>query len=73
MTDGILKSINTKDNPYTILIQTDTEDDHLYTRLKYDFITHRTILRINIREAKRMYYTRTFNLHKHDIKTHGLL
>ena len=67
MTDGILKSINTKDKLYTILIQTYPEDEHLYTRLKSEFITHRTDLRRNIREAKRMYYTRTFDLYKNDI------
>ena len=67
MTDGILKSINTKDKLYKILIQTDTENEHLYTRLKSEFITHRTDLRRNIREAKRMYYTRTFDLYKNDI------
>ena len=72
MTDAILKSINTKDKLYKILIQTDTEDEHLYTRLKPEFITHRTVLRRNIREAKRMYYTRTFDLYKNDIKKHGL-
>ena len=67
MTDGILKSINTKDKLYKFLIQTDPEDEHLYTRLKSEFITHRTDLRRNIREAKRMYYTRTFDLYKNDI------
>ena len=63
MTDDILKSINTKDKLFKILIQTDTEDEHLYTRLKSEFINHRTVLRRNIREAKRMYYTRTFVLY----------
>ena len=29
MTDAISKSINTKDKLYKILIQTDTEDEHL--------------------------------------------
>ena len=73
MLDAILKSINTKDKLYKIVIQTGTEDEHLYSRLKSVFITHRTVLRRNIREAKRMYYTRTFDLYKNDIKTHGLL
>ena len=36
MTDGILTSINTKDKLY-IFIQTATEDEHLYTRLKSEF------------------------------------
>ena len=73
MTDDILKSINTKDKLYTILIQTDTEGEHLYSRLKSDFITHRSVLRRNIMEAILMYYTRTFELYKNDNKTHGLL
>ena len=33
---------------------TDTEDEHLHSKLKSGFITHRTVLSINIREAKRM-------------------
>ena len=75
MTYGILKSINTKDKLYKIVIQTDTEDDHEdeHLRLKSEGITHRTVLRKNIREEKRMYYTRTFDLYKNYIKTHGLL
>ena len=51
-----------------MLIQTDTEDDHLYTRLKSEFFSHRTVLRRSIRETKRMHYTRTFDLYKNDIK-----
>ena len=54
MTNNILKSINTKDKLYIILIQIDTEDEHLYTRLKSEFIIHRTVLCRNIREAKLM-------------------
>ena len=74
MTDAILKSININGKLYNFLIQMDTEDEHLNSRLKSEFITHRTVLRINIREAKRMYYTRTFDLYKKMIlKTHGLL
>ena len=68
MTDAILKSINTNNKLYKIVIQTDTEDEHLYSRLKFEFITHRTVLRKNIREEKRMYYTRTFDLYKNDIE-----
>ena len=68
MTDAILKSINTKDKLYKIVIQTDTEDEHLFSRLKSEFITHCTVLRRNIREAKQMYYTGTFDLYKNDIK-----
>ena len=63
-----LKSINTKDKLYTILIQTDTEDEHLSTRLRSEFITHRTVIRRNIRKAKQMYYTRTFDVYKNYIK-----
>ena len=64
MTDSILKSINTKDKLYKNCIQTDTEHEHLYTRLKSEFIARRTVLRRHIREATRMYYTRTFDLYK---------
>ena len=58
MTDDILNSINTKDKLYKILLQTDTEDKQLYSRLKSEFITHRTVLRRNISEEKRkvLYY-----------------
>ena len=62
MTDAILKSINKKDKQYTISILTDTEDEQLYSRLKSEFITHHTVLRRNSREAKRIYYTRIFDL-----------
>jgi len=68
MTDGILKSINIKDKLYKVLIQTDTTNVDLYHKLKQEFITHRSLLRKSIREAKRNYYARTFNIHKNDIK-----
>ena len=42
MTDAILKSINIKDKLYKKINQMDTEDEHLYSRLKYEFITHCT-------------------------------
>ena len=69
VTDGILKSINTtKDKIYKFFIQTDTENEHLHTRLKSEFITHRTVLRRHNMEAKRMYYTRTFDFIKMILK-----
>ena len=57
MTDAILKSINTKDKLDTFRNQMDTEDEHSYSILKSEFITHRTVLRRNTKEAKLMYYT----------------
>ena len=48
------------------------EDEHLYTKLEYEFITHRTVLCRNISEAKQMYCTRIFDFYKNYIKTHGL-
>ena len=64
MRDAFLKSINTKDKLYKKFILTDTEDEQLYSRSKSEFISHRTVLRRNTREAKRMYYTRIFDLYK---------
>jgi len=68
MTDNILKLLNTKDLLYKRLVQTDTENTILYNRLKSEFIAFRTMLRRSIREAKRLYYLRTFNLFKNNIK-----
>ena len=68
MTNGILRSINIKDKLYKILVQTDIQDEALYGRLKHNYKTYRTTLRKSIRQAKRMYYTRTFNMYKNDIK-----
>ena len=62
MTNGLLTSINTKDNLYKILMQTDTTNVELFNILKEEFKVYRATLRKGIREAKRMYYRRTFHL-----------
>ena len=68
MTSGILKSINMKDKMYKTLIQTDITNETLYNTLKETFKSYRTALRKSIREAKRMYYVKTFDRYKNDIK-----
>ena len=71
MTDDILKSINTRDKLYKRLVQTDLGNCDLYNRLKNEYKTFRATLRRSIREAKRLYYMKTFNLYKNDIKKLG--
>ena len=68
MTDGILKSINTKDKLYKILIQTNVVNTAIFNTLKEEFKVYRATLRRSIREAKRRYYIKTFNMYKNDIK-----
>ena len=68
ITNGILRSINKKDNLYKTLIQTDLDNTVLYDRLKIEFKDYRASLRKIIRKAKRDYYTHIFNRHKNDIK-----
>ena len=65
ITSGILKSINTKDKLYKILIQTNTTTImDLYHRLKEEFKQYRAKPRKSIREAKRQYFISIFNRHK---------
>ena len=64
---------NTKDKLYKKLIQTNIENEHLYNALKEEFRVYRATLRKSIREAKRLYYVRTFNIYKNDIKKTWLL
>ena len=74
ISSGILKSINTKDRLYKVLIQTDSSNTVLYERLLDKFKQYRAKLRRCIRKAKRDYYTSIFNQHKHDVrKMWGLL
>ena len=68
MTDGILRSINTKDKLYKILIQADIQNEPLYNVLKDNYSTYRAILRRSIRHAKKLYYAKTFNMFKNDNK-----
>ena len=68
MTNEILKSINKKDKMYKLLVQTPRENLIHYNTLKDNFKCFRATLRKNIREAKRLYYVRIFNIYKNDIK-----
>ena len=67
MTNGILKSTDTKDKLYKKLVKMDMEDVQ-YTRLKAEFIHCKNTLRRSINAAKRLYYLRTFALYRNDIK-----
>ena len=74
ISNGILKSINTKDRLYKVLVQTDPANTILYERRKEEFKQYRAELRKSIRKAKRDYYTSIFNRHENDIrKIWGLL
>ena len=61
MTQAILNSINMKDVLYKKFIQANNEDENIYSALKEEYTRYRKTLRHSIREAKKMYYTRTFN------------
>ena len=68
MTNGNLELINTKDKLYKIFIHANkTNVDRFYT-LKSDYQAYRARLRKTIREAKRMFYARTFLMYKNDMK-----
>ena len=74
ISNGILKSINTKDRLYKVLVQTDPANTILYERRKEEFKQYRAELRKSIRKAKRDYYTSIFNRHENGIrKMWGLL
>ena len=68
VTNGILKSIKTKNKLYRILQQTKTEDVEVFELIKIRFLRFRKILRQSINEAKRSYFHTTFERFKHDIK-----
>ena len=67
-TNGILKSIKTKDTLYKKLVKANIDDEIAYTNLKAEFTDYKKILRRSINEAKHSYYARTFALYKNDIK-----
>ena len=69
MTQAILNSINMKGVLYKKFIQANNEDENIYSALKEEYTRYRKTLRHSIREAKKMYYTRTFNIYKNDMKT----
>ena len=68
MTYGILESINNKNRLYKRFIQTDKSNIELFNTLKNEYHIYRARLRRTIREAKRIFYTRTFLRYKNDIK-----
>ena len=68
LTNGILKSINIKDKMYKILAKADNVNEAAYTNLKAEFKAYKKTLRRSINEAKRLYYMRTFELYRNDIK-----
>ena len=68
MTNGTLESINTKDKHYKIFKQTDKTNVDRFNTLKSDYQAYRARLRKTIREAKRMFYARTFLMYKNDMK-----
>ena len=55
---------------YKELQQTPRESDR-YTTLKTNLSTYNKIIKKNIREAKMLYYTESFDIQKHDIKRPG--
>ena len=67
MTNGLLRSINMKDKLYKTLLQTIVNID-LFVALKTEFKFYQKILRCSIRDAKYLYYTKTFALYKGDMK-----
>ena len=60
MTNGILKSINTKDTLYKKLVKVNIDDEIAYTNLKAEFTDYKKILRRSINEAKHAYYQEHF-------------
>ena len=68
MTNGILKSINTKDKLCKKVVKSDVGGNAQYTTLKKEFNIFKNTLRRSINEANRLYYMRTFALYKHDLK-----
>ena len=67
MSNGLLRSIKMKDKLYKTLLQTTVNTD-LFIALKTEFKFYQKVLRRSIREAKYLYYTKTFALYKGDMK-----
>ena len=68
ITNGILKSINTKDRMYKKLLRAKISNSESYATLKAEFKAYQSSLRSRIKEAKRLYYIKVFNIYKNDIK-----
>ena len=67
MTYGILNFINKKNRLYELLLKTDVNSDK-YAALKATFKQYRETLRSSIKEAKRLYYHRTFLLYQNNVR-----
>ena len=72
ITGAILKSINTKDKLYKTLAKTDSQSV-IYQTLKKDFQQFQKTLKCTIRMARKMYFHRTFNSYKGNIKKTWLI
>jgi len=68
LTNGILNSINTKNRLYKVFIQADIGNGIMYNVLKDKYKCYRATLRKSIREAKRLYYMRIFQMCRNDMK-----
>ena len=62
MTNGILKSVKTKDKLFKKLVKASIDDEIA------EFTDYKEILRRSINEAKHSYNARTFAVYKNDIK-----
>ena len=67
MTYGILNSINKKDKLYKMLLKSDVNSNS-HADLKARFKQYRETLRSIIKEAKRLYYHRTFLLYENNVR-----
>ena len=68
MTYGILNSINKKKNRlYKLLLKTDVISDK-YATLKVTFIQYKEALQHSTKEAKTLYYHRTFLLYQNNVR-----
>ena len=68
ITNGILKSIKTKNIIYKMLKQTNPPNVAAFETLKRRFNRFHNILRQNTKEAKQIYYLRIFEKFMHDMK-----
>ena len=67
ITNGILRSINTRNKLYKKLKNTKIDSPNYITN-KTNFNKYRNTLNKTITNAKRVYYKEIFNLYKHDMK-----
>ena len=67
ITNGILRSINTRNKLYKKLKKTKIDSPNYITN-ETNFNKYRNTLNKTITNAKRVYYKEIFNLYKHDMK-----